>query len=597
MIHARQAGAVAVMPIGGIRRWPAGSTDSWRRRGVPKDVVAQCRRWSRLLQNYPVACDETFRLDEARSGVEIRNRFRYASLRGDWAVPSEPIAPASPLLLRAKRSGYPIRFSKSVVETTTPTVLGPYGYVKGSTLSYTLPLARYADHAIAPIRVVKSPGWERTQAELEAYLEDPKWTFGGDWDYDARTVMDSWHNVRVLGWSTWSLPDKERVRRMKALAGPARRAKETAYHHEIEPASGREYFWDKQIFWQGGLVNWDSEWYNGINLGGPWALFHYGQGVTTRRELGQHARFMQKWLSYIELTHDWAHLNPCTTIPGAAINLDGAVHAYEGVIAMARVARVRGDRVLERRMKYLASKMQVPWWDSWHGKDYYRYFRNLELVAKKPELEKNLRDWSWVKGYTAKGPSISDRPQESYVSHYGIFDPELLELYRDYLLPEIEDYEYRVFPKYFPRWLTMRGMNRGRINQGPHMPNSDHANFKDPHLITRALLFRESLDDVKKYRIPHTGQVLESFLVGAHPMVLFPVSARFGGNVWDGEERKLVTTLVKIREDTVTVILDTGPHRLVRLEGCRRSWRRGGRIHAEVRFDGRARADLVGFYR
>ena len=581
------AGSLTIMPIAGFKRFKKGELSDWHKKGVPEDVLAACRTWSKLLQVYPVACQERFRLDEAKGVVEIHDRFDYLENHGDWKTEKEYFAPISPLILHARKCRYPITLDGQVVTTDLLTGYGKYAYIQGQGFAYTLPSpSNIIDYVPAPVRVENDPKWDKVVADLGAYLKDPKWTFGGDYDYDPTTIMDAFHNVRILAWATWSLPEAKRIARFKELAKPIASISPDLYHHEVEPMTGREYWWNKQEFWQVGLVRWDFEWYGGMDLGSPWMYYQYGQGVTDKKDLEALLPYMEKWLGYMELTHDWLFLQPTQTIPGANASMDGGIHALHGVMGMARVAHVLGKKELESRLKYLAARMLVTWHEFWMGPEWQDDLADVGLAQKATDESNKWVTVGW-NGFTAD--RLTGGPGVGRWTPYGDTHLEILEFYRQFLLGRIQHYEQRIDAD-IPDWCTKPIVhnNERAVMAGRNAPNAEHAYQKDPHLIHRSLLFREGLDELQtKYAIEHTGQVLECFLVGAHPMVLFPAGARFGGNVWNEKDHTLTTTLHPSADESVTVIIDwkTRPQKI---EGCQNWTYKNGRAYVTVAFAGQS---------
>lgn len=587
MIHAEYdgpAGSLTIMPLGGLRPFAAKDVARWHKKGLPAEVVETARYWSRLLQVYPITCDETYRIDAARRRVVIRNEFTYRENECDWPVKKQFFSPISPVLVHARKHGFPIGLAGSLVETGLPTGYGPYSYVRGRDFEYTLPSAEpYIAHVTAPVRVENDPAYGPYQRALSAYMRNPRWTYGGDFDYDPGTIMDALHNARVLGWASWALPEEERRARFREIAAPIRTLNPEAYHHEIEPLSGREYWWDKQEFWQSGIIQFDYEWYTGMNLSGVWAHYHYGEGVSSRFDLAKAAPFMEKWLGYTEVTHDWALMNPCVTIPGCDVNMDGAAHAMQGVMAAARVARALGRAEKADYLTYLASRMLVPWYDCWFAPEYRRELARSGALT--PDDRK--REWTMIDFYGGERP----RPQSGrWCVPYGDLGLELMEFYRTHLTARVRQYEYGYRDKQMPGWGCQKiPRDRRQIcgvageQGGKNRPNATHFYRVDPSFITRAILLREPLKQTRQYTMAHTGQVLAAFMAGQHPLVHFPAAARFGGNVWDAKNRILTVTLLQDGAAEVTVRVDSAlKPRLV--DGARKWSVDGNRYTFEVAF-------------
>ncbi|MBM2843142.1 MAG: hypothetical protein HW404_979, partial [Anaerolineales bacterium] len=103
------AGKMAIMPVFGRRVWLPPETEAWKS-GLPEEVTAQCRVWSRVLRDYPVTATESFAVDAARDVLAIRQAFEWASFEDDWKTPPVKAAPVPPMLAVALGGGVPVTF-------------------------------------------------------------------------------------------------------------------------------------------------------------------------------------------------------------------------------------------------------------------------------------------------------------------------------------------------------------------------------------------------------------------------------------------------------------------------------------------------------
>lgn len=594
-----RAGNITLMPLWGIRKYTKKECATWKQQGVPADALEEIRAWVRRLQDYPVACRERFKLDRAVGTVEIRDTFDYVANKSEWNVQREPMAAISPVVAHAFRHGYSKSLDGRIVYTNAMTGYGPFPYVRGTSYSYTIPYARCIDHQVAPLRVENDPAYDAYIAQIDRYIQDPEFTYGGDFDYDKDSPLDSLHDMRMLAWSTWSLDEPRRVARFKDLQKAILKITPDNYHHEIEPFSGVEYWWDKQLFDQDGIVQFDFEWYNGLNMAAPFAYWQFGQGVTTKDDLREFYPYIQHWGRYMDLRHDWVFMAPPVTIPGCEYNTDGIMHAISGVIGYARVAHLLGDQPMADRMAYAASKMFIGWYDVWHAEEYATELEQWGLLDKPRDPKTQAAIMMF------HGSGVGNGGVGFWANTYGDMEPELLEFYRTCLYDRVKDFEYVRWEawsaKDSPYWPTkpiVHGDERA-IMWGRNAERAVHHYCLDPHFTARAILFHETLEQQKKYAIEHSGQVIEAFIVGSHPMVLFPAGARFGGNVWDERTRKLTTTLLRDVDPATTVIIEhkSAP---TKITGCR-SWKYvadhdGGRVYAEVQFGDREKIVLESWF-
>jgi len=103
------AGKCAVMPLFGGRVFLSRETEAWKD-GMPDDVLRQCRLWTRLLRDFPVAVDESFTLASERDVLEVSQAFHWVSFQDDWNSPPVKAAPLPPMLALALGSGMPVKF-------------------------------------------------------------------------------------------------------------------------------------------------------------------------------------------------------------------------------------------------------------------------------------------------------------------------------------------------------------------------------------------------------------------------------------------------------------------------------------------------------
>ena len=126
-----QAGTLVAMPLYGTDFVSVERTRTWRD-GLPDDVRARCRRWSRYLRRVPIGCRETFTIDEKRDFVAIEQAFDYLAIEDQWKTPAETIAPYPPFALLAARYGFPLELEESPLSEEITTLYGPYGFRRGA---------------------------------------------------------------------------------------------------------------------------------------------------------------------------------------------------------------------------------------------------------------------------------------------------------------------------------------------------------------------------------------------------------------------------------------------------------------------------------
>lgn len=133
-------GTVALMPLYGLFK---PHTQDWQT--LPADAVRRCRFWTRVLRQYPVACDETFRLDAASKSVVVRDQFHWLATTDDWHTLPLKFAPLSPTLALAQRGKrMPMTVSAPVQDAGLVTAFGPYaGVVDADGYDVSFPVLPY----------------------------------------------------------------------------------------------------------------------------------------------------------------------------------------------------------------------------------------------------------------------------------------------------------------------------------------------------------------------------------------------------------------------------------------------------------------------
>jgi hypothetical protein len=129
--------------------------------------------------------------------------------------------------------------------------------------------------------------------------------------------------------------------------------------------------------------------------------------------------------------------------------------------------------------------------------------------------------------------------------------PELMRYLGDCCRQQVKAFEYDMAARYDRDWLQQAEQELAEWDLV-----AGHFYSLDSHLMTRALVFRETLATLTKYTSHLSPAVLECYLVGSHPLVLVPTSARFEGCVWDEKRKLLQINLAGRAVADVDVIVD-----------------------------------------
>jgi hypothetical protein len=160
------AGDVALLPLYGYFKPPPQDRDYLAEHGLPgkaiktwqwpqvltRDVLMRVRYWAGALREFPLYCEESFRVDRARDALTIRQRFVRHAIDDDWGTRPLKLAPVSPTLaLAAKDKAFPVTFSQRVMDLDLFTPYGPYLAIEGvDEFDATLRLLHYVNETEAP---------------------------------------------------------------------------------------------------------------------------------------------------------------------------------------------------------------------------------------------------------------------------------------------------------------------------------------------------------------------------------------------------------------------------------------------------------------
>lgn len=163
----RAAGDVVLMPLYGYDKLPQEGHDFRAAHGLPaskvqnktwewpkvvtRDPLTRIRYWGSALREFPIYCEDTFRVDGAKDSVTIRSRFQWRSIEDDWKTPHLKLAPISPPLAHAvKIGGFPVTISKPWFDFNFPTPHGPYVAIEGvDEFEATFPVLQYVNETEA----------------------------------------------------------------------------------------------------------------------------------------------------------------------------------------------------------------------------------------------------------------------------------------------------------------------------------------------------------------------------------------------------------------------------------------------------------------
>lgn len=539
------AGKIILMPLFGVRKIMNEKTAAWTER-VPEEILRTCSSWRRRLEHYPVACSEQYRF-VGSGALEVKNSYEFVSFEN---AENEPLAPVPPFFRMAQKGGYPVTIEGQLVETGYPTHYGVMDYVEGSELTCRIPACDYVDKTLAPVRVKGVQGISRIEEALEAYIGKPLWLWPGDHDYDPEDVMDTMHNLRLLAWATWSLPEGKRRKVLKELAEPGvNRVRDDLYFYFEDPVALETYARDSTVFAQRGKTSYDSDWYNGFQLAGLWAYRYFGDQAKGLGLASEHWPLWTALRNYMEIYHDWATCCSTTDPRGNLTDYDCMRNGWSGLLAYARLARDLGYHDQYLQTKYLASKTMVAHYVQWVLQKYlYDLASSFPPDGGKGFLKYDLEELTGVDRLETYVLHNITHPDDSSPYNLSACIPEHSLFLTDFGLNEqVAKLTYDNLERYFPEWADFDpfAYNSAGGWWSANAAGGRYFYFLDPHLFARSINFNEPLEKLLSYRRLDwlSGQAIEAMLVGSRPMLVVPTDVEFFGNEWDENGRSLTFTL------------------------------------------------------
>ncbi|KKL68515.1 hypothetical protein LCGC14_2124210, partial [marine sediment metagenome] len=576
---AKPFGRISVMPLFGsarIDRDLLADFCAGRRLG---ELRALGDFWAHALGRLPDTLDETFRIDESAGVVHVRNVGRRLDGRRTGACPIPPF------LTAAADAGYPVRIESPAL--TAPgnrgdlaTHYGPYRLVKGGRLEYTMPLCPYLDKVLSPVRVTGDRRAAAMTRKLRAYFDDPRHTYGGDGTYNPDTLLDILHNLRVLAWAGWSLPDDQRPPAHAAIVRDFHKLfRPESYLYYREAATGRTLARDPKVFDWCGDVSYDMDWYSGMNLAGLFAGVYFG--AIPANSVRKQWKLVCDIAAYFEIFQDWATMVPWTDMRGEVLNIDCARHGLQGMVGLARLADRFGKTRKRDLARCIASRYMV-FWSAEHAlPDAYR---RLDVPTGKwgrrqTKSATMVLGFGGLREYDAAPSVVTSAVKNPYT--LSPLNPEHMLFLRDHgPLAKLQRYEGQVLDKEVPGWDT----SPAKVYFGDRGPDSIERNtgayhfyMVDPHLLLRMLVLdwpsRKAIGKVKEL----SGQVMAAALVADAPKVLCPAEVEFACTTWDAKRRVLTirARAAKAAQATWEVLWPEKPEKIDGPRGGKRRFRNG----------------------
>ncbi len=444
-------------------------TRGWEK-ALPEATVSQVERSLNFALNFPVGCDELFRINRKKRNVELLHTIRYLRVKDEWNTPVENIAVLPPLIAFAADEKF-AKVPERLTDFNIATVYGPLRGIMGTnSIRFSLPMAPVKD--LIPVGVRDK---ELNKAQNEYFKRSSGWsarrTRLEDWTPRKPSTFPDIRNIDVFAWNFGMgtalqgalslspenrniLANRARIRYLEPLE--LYQYRNFARHRE-EPFSGLCY-----------PVLFNSVFPNSTNFApGTGSSVNYGdcnEACTVSAWIGQQLadRFGQSdiirrnWNYYRYMMRYQKHINDYSFLTGSCREtgigswVDMLNAEMCGELAYVRLAEIAGDKDERDLALCRAAKKAVP--------TILRFrFRNY-LETLSPSLKK--RNDIQITGFSEEGAKIMFYPIRNYnfLVANELFDfsqglhGSLYWLYRENVLPEVKEYlEKRALPSLFPK--------------------------------------------------------------------------------------------------------------------------------------------------
>ncbi|MGI5922823.1 MAG: hypothetical protein ACOX9E_02655 [Lentisphaeria bacterium] len=374
-------------PLGDVLcGWPWGSKDvnaaPWTET-LPGDVLTRLDLFTAIAVNYPVGCDEIFRIDQQKQRVHIVQRTRFQPIATAWDITPRDIAVMPPLMAFAIEENLLVHPESPLQDLDLPSKYGPVKAVMDSAvLRYAIDLPASSD-IILPDIDCADPWREQYNA---LFAGGVRWSWGGGapadnvspaipgggrggdnispftWQFGLTTSLQGYHLL--------SPENRAKLRRrvQRRFIEPLDLFQYKNYaRHRREPFSGQEYpVTFRSIYALG--VNYAEDFGTGYQYGDVneacSVITWLGELLADRFGLRALAETHWAYFKYVMrhqmLIDDWAyHAGSCRE-DGAGAWIDMLNGEYAGMLSYARLAALSGDQAEQQQALYRAAKKSVP---------------------------------------------------------------------------------------------------------------------------------------------------------------------------------------------------------------------------------------------
>ncbi len=441
-------------------------TADWAARGVPV-LISRQYAYSKSAQT--VSITEVF---QSREGTHM--------------------APVPPVLVFAMQNGYPASIEQALIHSNCTTKYGPFAYVNGNTVTYTLPVPPLEEHGY-----LRVPGYENRVLQLNNLVSHmpAEWNqnavdlaYAGvcnaqmAWPYlsaaNRTRVAKAWRDYL---WKAWMIPINGQYN--PSYTGPR------AWKEETEPFTGQKYLWTYKI--DGPAPDYyplDIEW--GIML--PlYGTYKYAQFT------GDWQFVRDRWWEvrghiyrFMDLADDWAWMTNTNGDMGYSTGTgDPMTAAWCGHAACLKMARALGRNDDEEYFAFRTARVAIPavarlWYSQWARNVIYEISPTsaaLGFYEKRSIVSGNMNQ------------NTSDPwPPTTNLSGDGIL-PEMFHAFMAYAPDALRTF-HQEYETAYPDWADAA---HSYPFQTTYSGNSVYVTF--PHIYSRAQLGDDSDDDLWGY--------------------------------------------------------------------------------------------------
>jgi hypothetical protein len=475
------AGAVNVMPLDGLRRPATGEMARWDA-GIAPDLLVRCRALVPVLAAFPVGCEERATVDDARGVIAVTDEYGFREIRDDWGTVPLRVAPVPPVIYRAGSRGYPVSYpSGAPVETRVATWFGPFAYIPGERATYEIPLPAGTERIPVALCVEGDPDSAGAREEVLRLIREETPAQLAEFFLD--------NDDRVAAFLAEALPALPPGGPERAIAASfATRAIEHGFLDASlqvleEPVTGQRYL-NSAKYWAS-QEPFDKEWYNGRQLAAL-ALAAEAFDLDLARALWPKALGLYR---YDRIFFDWATGSVLSSCFGLTALADGIHFAWEGMVSLARLARILGDEATYRDACWHAARQQAALFAAWHQADWAREIDYaIGHISDARLSPAHVETRGAIDGFVEEfGCATLEFRSFWQTTNFLFYDcvPQF-SFYRDFgLEARVRDLEYAAMPAAHPLWTDGNALEPvdGRYYGGE---------FTAAHLFARAALFHDN---------------------------------------------------------------------------------------------------------